>query len=590
MKRTIKLTGLLLAATLLLLCAGCAQPQNNPDSPGSTGTIEVNFYLNDGTDQLYLTITGNVGDNVFMPGSIPQRSGYSFAGWYLDPAGTREYNADPQESMHVYAKWSAPLTVTFVCEGVDIPPVLVHAGSLLPRIEQPQRDGYVFEGWFADAGHTILWDFATDTIDSNMTLYGTWSNAEFAVTFSLGNGETITAVTKGPLLDEPETPIRDDYIFGGWYKDEALQNAWNFSRDTVTGDITLYAKWTEITTLTPTVPVIPQPPPPTTPTTPPPAPQPPPPAPTPAPTYTVTFNSNGGSTVPPYVNVQHNSTVARPPDPSRDGYTLDGWYSDSGLTQVWHFSTARVTGNITLYAKWNPVAIRHTVTFNSNGGSRVRPYENVRDNTLIDPPANPTRDGFVFNGWFRDSRLTRAWDFDNDRVRGDITLYAEWTRQTNHTVTFNSNGGSTVPPYVNVPHNTTITRPSDPSRSGYTFAGWFIDSNLTRSWNFSSDRVRDNITLFAMWTPTAADITVSFDTTGGMPLPLDRTLRAGGSINLPGEPVRAGFVFRGWFTAADGGTFAGNANDVYTPSASITLFAQWDVAPATLPEQIPMLR
>ena len=506
MRPTVKLTGLLLSLILLLFCVGCAQT-----NPSETGRIEVSFYLNDGTGDLYTTITGAPEDNVFLPSSVPARDGYLFVGWYLDPEGRQEYHNNPSESINVYARWAAAYTVSFVCESADIPPVLVYEGSLLVRIEQPHREGYIFEGWFVDEGLTTPWDFDADTVQGNMTLYGGWSRAEYSVTLNFGGGEITVITVEGPLLDEPEAPARSGYTFGGWYKDAALQYAWDFANDEINRDITLYAKWDAVVTVAPPSPA------PTPPALPPPPPPPPPtPPPAPAPTYfTVTFNSNGGTTIPPYVNITPNTTISRPTAPSKRGYIFDGWFADSGLTRPWNFPSDRVNGNITLYARWSEIQLWHTVSFNSTGGSRVEPYVNVRHNTTIYSPPNPFREGYTFEGWYQNHLLTRAWNFDRDRVQDDITLYARWV-------------------------------------------------------------------------PLAAAITIRFDPVGGSPMPLDRTIRLGESITLPPEPVMIGFVFRGWFTAREGGVFIGYGNDIFTPSASVTLFAQWDSAITPLPMPAPM--
>jgi uncharacterized repeat protein (TIGR02543 family) len=69
-------------------------------------------------------------------------------------------------------------------------------------------------------------------------------------------------------------------------------------------------------------------------------------------TYTVTFNSNGGSTVSSITNVKENEKINKPTDPNRSGYSFDGWYKEAGLTTPWNFANDKVTQNITLYAKW----------------------------------------------------------------------------------------------------------------------------------------------------------------------------------------------------------------------------------------------
>ncbi|MDR0682503.1 MAG: InlB B-repeat-containing protein [Dysgonamonadaceae bacterium] len=137
--------------------------------------------------------------------------------------------------------------------------------------------------------------------------------------------------------------------------------------------------------------------------------------------YTVTFESNGGSEVAPQT-VVHNDKATEPEDPTKEGNTFAGWYSDSELTTLYDFDTP-VTADITLYAKWT--VNTYTVTFVSNGGSGVAP-QTVVHNDKATEPEDPTKEGNTFAGWYSDSELTTAYDFDTP-VTADITLYAKWT-------------------------------------------------------------------------------------------------------------------------------------------------------------------
>jgi len=555
MKTKWRILSLFMAVLLLLLSAGCNLFTNTATTPA--GMIEVRFYLNDGTEDLFAVVTGNPGDNAFALGGVPERERYLFAGWYLDPRGEQAYNNAPTESLSVYAKWAMPIRVTFISENRDIADLLVPEGSLLTEPETPRREGYSFDGWFMDERLSREWDFDVDVVHEDMALFAGWGSQEFTVTLHLGDGRVTTVTTAGPLVERPETPRRDGHTFDGWFANEALTVAWDFASDTITGDLDLYARWQRVT-----APVAPAPPaPPVTPA-PPVAPAPP-----AATTFTVTFNSNGGSTVPPYVNVRSNSTINPPPNPARSGFVFVGWYRDSALNNMWNFPSDRVTGNITLFARWTSAG--HTVTFNSNGGSSVASLVNVPNNSTIRSPANPTRSGHTFVGWYSDRALNNLWDFNRDRVRGNMTLHARWDSDR-LTVTFDSNGGSTVPPYVNVQHNSTINPPAAPSRSGYEFVGW---NRGNTPWNFATDRVRENITLTAQWSPTA-NVTVSFRANGGVNAPGPISGRGGTTVTLPYDvPTREGFTFLGWFV---GTAFVGNAGTSYTlPMSDTVLTAQW---------------
>jgi len=140
-------------------------------------------------------------------------------------------------------------------------------------------------------------------------------------------------------------------------------------------------------------------------------------------TYTISFDSNGGSSVAGQT-VKTGETATRPANPTRSGYTFDYWYSNSGLTTAYNFSTP-VTRNITLYAKWNSVsATTYTVTFESNGGSYIA-TQTVNSGSTVNRPTDPIRNGFMLDNWYSDSGLTTVYSFSTPVTR-NITLYAKW--------------------------------------------------------------------------------------------------------------------------------------------------------------------
>ena len=158
-------------------------------------------------------------------------------------------------------------------------------------------------------------------------------------------------------------------------------------------------------------------------------------------TYTVTFDYNyGNKGTYTSLTVQGGKTVTSPSDPTRSGYTFDGWYTRASGGREFDFDTA-ITGDVTLYAKWSaksnssgnsggggtttpPQPVTYTVTFDSNGGSEVA-AQTVENGSTVIPPANPTKEGYAFVGWFSDSALENAYDF-SAAVTADITLYAKW--------------------------------------------------------------------------------------------------------------------------------------------------------------------
>lgn len=217
-------------------------------------------------------------------------------------------------------------------------------------------------------------------------------------------------------------------------------------------------------------------------------------------------------------------------------------------------------GNLTIY----------TVNYNEQGGTSVPNGTYVQGGNITLPSA-PIRSGYTFNGWFTaatgGTALTSPYAPPGI---GNISLYAQWTALS-YSVTYNEQGGSTVSDTTYTTGGS-ITLPSTPTRSGYTFNGWFTSSTggtaLTSPYYPTGT---GNITLYAQW--TAMSYTVTYDEQGGSTVS-DTTYITGGSITLPSAPTRSGYTFNGWFSASTGGI---PLSSPYSPSGigNITLYAQW---------------
>ncbi len=177
-------------------------------------------------------------------------------------------------------------------------------------------------------------------------------------------------------------------------------------------------------------------------------------------------------------------------------------------------STTVESGKITVKAP----NTKHTVTFYTKGGSLVESATDVVSGTTINEPPAPTKEGFTFAGWYKDTLGTDAWNFATDVVTSDMMLYAKWipAAQEQYTVTFDSQGGSTVEPATGVVSGTMISEPPAPTKAGYTFEGWYRDAAGTDGWKFAEDAVTSDVTLYAKWMRHAVQIQIgSVDGTPG---------------------------------------------------------------------------
>ena len=361
---------------------------------------------------------------------------------------------------YVFVPETVTHTVTFdSAGGTPVDAQTVGDGDKATEPAAPTRDGYTFKGWWN--GDTA-YDFA-QPVTGDLTLTARWERdapVMHTVTLDAGNGSQPVRVTvvDGEPVGRPSDPTREGYVFKGWMFDG---QPFDFTTP-VTGDITLTAQWEKLAE------------------------------------YTVTFDTQGGTPVASQT-VTENGTVTRPSDPTRDGYTFKGWTLDG---QPYDFGTP-VAGNLTLTAVWEenktPQPVTHKVTFDTNGGSAVDP-QTVDDGATAVKPADPTRDGYTFNGWTLDGK---PYDFGTP-VTGDITLEAQWEKSetpapVTHTVRFRTNGGSSIPMQT-VEDGRAVGRPADPTRPGHTFAGWLLDGE---PYDFSTP-VTGDIVLDAAWEETPA--------------------------------------------------------------------------------------
>ena len=137
--------------------------------------------------------------------------------------------------------------------------------------------------------------------------------------------------------------------------------------------------------------------------------------------FIVTFDNEGTKTTD---TIAEGIKLTAPAAPTKEGYRFDGWYYDNnGSEAKWNFDTDTVTRAMTLKAKWVQT---YTVTFDTNGGSEVDPVT-VDAGSTVTKPADPMKSGHNFGGWYKDSMLQTPWNFANDTVTADTTLYAKWT-------------------------------------------------------------------------------------------------------------------------------------------------------------------
>ncbi|MGB7595220.1 MAG: S8 family serine peptidase [Erysipelotrichaceae bacterium] len=188
-----------------------------------------------------------------------------------------------------------------------------------------------------------------------------------------------------------------------------------------------------------------------------------------------------------------NVTVSAIKDSAEYPWPQNGLFTESGTYTI---TATDALGN----ASGIEFTIQKTgeflVTFNSQGGSAVGAVSVPVDTTFVSPD-QPTKTGYTFAGWYKEATCTNAWDFDTSHVTQNLTLYAKWVINQ-YTFGFDSQGGNAISAKV-FNYLGKATAPASPTKSGYTFAGWYKDLTFATLWNFASDAVIENTVIYAKW-------------------------------------------------------------------------------------------
>ncbi len=448
------------------------------------------------------------GEKASAPTPAPTKAGYTFEGWYTNVTHTDiyDFNKEITANMTIYAKWK-PLkyTVSFEVNGGSAiaNQSVAHGEKASAPTPAPIKVGYTFEGWYTDVTHTDIYDFNKE-ITANTTIYAKWEPLKYTVSFEVDGGSTVShqSVAHGEKASAPTPPpTKAGYTFGGWYTDAGHTQAYDFT-NVITENTTIYAKWK-------------------------------------AQTYTVSFNTDGGSAVSDQ-SVAHGEKASAPtPPPTKAGYTFGGWYTDAGHTQVYDFTNV-ITENTTIYAKWK--AQTYTVSFNTDGGSAVSDQSVAYGEKASAPTPAPTKAGYTFGGWYKDVGRTQVYDFTNV-ITENTTIYAKWKAQT-YTVSFNTDGGSTVS-NQSVAHGEKASDPNPaPTKAGYIFGGWYSSNTLEKLFDFESSFITRNMTIYAKWISNVSPPTSNnSSSTSGSSTPTTNTERiiveveGEDGINLSKTPI-----------------------------------------------------
>src|SRR5690625_364468 len=225
----------------------------------------------------------------------------------------------------------------------------------------------------------------------------------YIVTFDTDGGSLIEEQTieKDGLVERPEDPTKDNYVFIEWQL-----NGEKYEFDTLVKEsFTIKALWRELE----------------------------------EDKHEVSFNSDGGNKINSQL-IDDDGVVSKPNNPTKDGYVFIGWVKDGDLYDF----NSLVKESFTLTALWEEESNKHTVKFDTDGGTIIDDQK-INDGEYLLEPNLPTKDGYIFVSWLKDGFV---YYFEEAKVEESFTLTALWEKveDNNHVVTFDTDGGTIISP------------------------------------------------------------------------------------------------------------------------------------------------
>ena len=598
-----------------------------------------------------VTIKANEDGSINAP--TPTRAGFTFKGWYSqsDMDGIPEnyqqyYKLDPSSAKagSWFAAWEKNAEVQ--AQSVEVVSFFQGGerdGSSVTTTIDVTADSSVADCVKSFEGYTptkVVSGVATSEQEVNMTsslegistLYVYYKADEqkteqnqINVLYAANGGqfvdgnETMQGVADSDgKLRQPPTPTRDGYTFAGWYwhadysgytDEQKAADKVDFDQAVTGQTVTMFAQWTKDEVQNET---------------------------------DVLYVANGGKFFDGQ-EVQQGLTdsdgmMRQPMTPTREGYTFAGWYWVSDLSVLTEeqkeqnkvdFTQPVTKPHATMYAQWVKNQDEINVLYAANGGQFADGNDTMQgvadSDGMMRQPAEPTREGYTFAGWYWVSDLSGLTDEQKDLNKVDFsqsiagkdhaTIYAQWTKNADQNeidVLYAANGGQFATGETfqqGVTDSDGVMRqPAEPTREGYAFAGWYWVSDLSgltdeqkdlNKVDFSQSIAgKDHATIYAQWTKNADqnEIDVLYAANGGQ-FATGETFQQGvtdsdGVMRQPAEPTRDGYTFDGWYWHADYSGYtdeqkAADKVDFSQPVQSdVNIYAQWTKNADTQAEQI----
>lgn len=446
---------------------------------------------------------------------------YEFKGWYTEDGSitgiwdeTKKVTVLPAndplplDEYNLYARWELPtweISFNMLNHGTTPSNIRVLRNTIVPSADRPASPneiGYKFCGWYQnynqavtdfDSRYTNQFNFETDIVSADMTLYAKWKPITYTIRYN-ANGGSVSPATDIKIYDTNLTlanPTKVGYDFDAWYQNyesstETFTNVYDGTIDvcTLDGDIkNVYAKWIPHEYIV---------------------------------DYDLGLEARAAGAMPPSSTITKThgvplaDGVLQNPSVIPTGFVFIGWFKESAFINEWTGVDDLTTGTSpqTIYAKWN--LIKYNITYDALGGTLPSGTSNtfIKTYSKAVTLVNPTRVGYDFDGWYANYNAeTKAY---SNPFNGQIdistdttgkTIYAKWVAHTYY-ITYELGGyANPITPKVKT-YGVSYTPPTPESIiTGYAFAGWYKELSYVNQY-LGDDLTTGTTTqvVYAKWT------------------------------------------------------------------------------------------
>jgi len=498
-----------------------------------------------------------------LPLNTFTRAGYTFIGWSREANGAVEYADGASYTMGtsptntLYAVWTANTNTLVLVANNGTEDRLEYSLKTNETMRLPTntflRTGYVFAGWRTPNGVTVEYtDEATYIMpaDTVSILLAVWTPLDNKLVFDKNGGNGVEVSQLIPSNDTRTliscSYTRDGYRFAGWSNTSNGEvnylDGGNYTMG-IEPEVRLYAVWKIVN-------------------------------------YDILYELDGGENSPENKTnyTVHSGTILLH-DPSKPGYTFEGWYTDAAKTVKISQFDASLLATVKLYANW--IANSNSLVFHpGDGGGTMKTLQIETGSTVILPACEFVRVGYEFMGWSTslggDVYYLNSAEYKMG-IQSEYVLYAVWEKAI-YSIDYHMNGGVNHADNPMTYHieSMDITL-GVPTRIGYTFGGWYAESTMTTSpVMMIAAGSYGNQTLYAKW--IAKENTLRFDANGGVGSMDEITLKTGEMlVSLPAVTFeKEGYNFAGWALTAHGNSIYGDGASFEMGTAEVvTLYAVW---------------